>query len=132
MYGHGSHEKLRDLFLEVCDKNLVLFGDFNYRDIDWASNCCTNNASAESRLFLDCVNDCFVTQHVDFLTTDRSMLNLIFSKEPETVRDVQDLGFFFSSSDHKLICCSLAIDVTVDRGNTVSYTHLTLPTIYSV
>jgi len=94
VYGHGSHEKLRDLFLEVCDKNLVLFGDFNYRDIDWASNCCTNNASAESRLFLDCVNDCFVTQHVDFMTTDRSMLDLIFSKEPETVRDVQDLGFF--------------------------------------
>jgi len=44
------------------------------------------------------------------------MLNLIFSKKPKTVRDVQDLGFL-SSSDHKLICCSLAIDVTVDRGN---------------
>lgn len=116
VYGHGLHGKMRDLILEVCDKNFVLFGDFNYRDIDWTSNCCTNTASVDTRLFLDCVNDCFVTQHVDFTTTDRSTLDLIFSKEPELVRDVQDLGYF-SSSDHKLICCSLVTDVTVDKGS---------------
>jgi len=108
VYGNGIPENIRELVWEISCKNFVLFGDFNYRGIDWTHNCCDGTASVDSRLFLDCFNDCFVTQHVDFLTTDKSILDLIFSKEPDSVCNVQELGSF-GSSDHKLLVCNLDI-----------------------
>ena len=77
MYGYEIHDKIRNLVCEISNKNFVLFGYFNYRGIDWAVNCHDSNATVEARLFLDCVSDCFITQHVDFLTTDKSILDLI-------------------------------------------------------
>jgi len=85
VYGHGIHDNIRILVSEISSKNFVLFGDFRYRSIDSALNCYDSNVSLESRLFLDCVNDCFITQHVDFLTTNKLILNSIFSKEPDLV-----------------------------------------------
>lgn len=67
---------------------------------------CDSSVSAEARFFFDCINDCCLTQHVDFLTTDKPTLDLLFSGEPDLVCNVQDLGNF-SSSDHKLIFCNL-------------------------
>ena len=112
VYGYEIHDKIRNLVSEISNKNFVLFGDFNYRGIDWAVNCYDSNATVEARLFLDCVSDCFITQHVDFLTTDKSILDLILSKEPDLVCNVQDLGNF-GSSDHKLIFCNLGTDVDI-------------------
>ena len=43
------------------------------------NNSC-DTSSMESRLFLERVNKCFVTQHVTDLTTDNSVLDLICSK----------------------------------------------------
>ena len=42
-----------------------------------------NGASIEGRLFLECINECFVTQHVNFLTTDKSVLDLVLSRDPD-------------------------------------------------
>ena len=104
--GLGTRASVRELVSEISNKNFVLFGDFNYREIDWASNGCDSSESAEARFFFDCINDCCITQHVHFLTTDKSILDLFFSGEPDLVCNVQDLGNF-SSSDHKLIFCNL-------------------------
>ena len=57
-------------------------GDFNYKGIDWSNNC-SDNSSVDSRLFLECINKCFVTQHVMDFTTDNSLLDLIFSRDPD-------------------------------------------------
>ena len=51
------------------------------------NNSC-DTSSMESRLFLERVNKCFVTQHVTDLTTDNSVLDLIFSRDPDTVQNV--------------------------------------------
>ena len=40
------------------------------------------------------------------MATDKSILDLVFSKEPDLVCNVQELGNF-GSSDHKLIVCNL-------------------------
>jgi len=48
---------------------------------------------------------------VDFLTTDKSILDLIFSKVPDLVCNVQRLESF-GSSDHKLLFCNLDIEVS--------------------
>jgi len=68
--GYGIHDKIRKLVYEISIKNFVLFWHFNYRGLDRALNLCDSNVSVEGRLFMDCVSDCFVTQHVDFLTAD--------------------------------------------------------------
>ena len=65
VYGHIAHEQLRDLFLKISDRDFILMGNFNYKGIDW-SNKCSDNSSVDSRLFLECINKCFVTQHVIF------------------------------------------------------------------
>ena len=54
VYGYEIHDKIRNLVSEIS-KNFVLFGDFNYRGIDWVVNCYDSNATVEARLFLDCV-----------------------------------------------------------------------------
>ena len=69
VYGHIAHEQLRDLIQEVSNRDFILMGDFNYKRIDWTNNSC-DTSSMESRLFLERVNKCFVTQHVTDLTTD--------------------------------------------------------------
>ena len=55
-----THWFVRNLVCEISNKNFVLFGDFNYRGIDWAVNCYDSNATVEARLFLDCVSDCLL------------------------------------------------------------------------
>ena len=57
---------------------------------------------------LKCINECFVTQHVNFLTTDKSVLDLVVSRDPDIVSDVQVLGSF-ESSDRKLLGFNLNI-----------------------
>ena len=98
VYGHIAHEPLRDLIQEVSNRDFILMGDSNYKGIDWINNCC-DNSSVDSTLFLECVNKCFVTQHVTDLTTDNSVLDLILSMDPNMVDNVQVNGSFHTS-DH--------------------------------
>ena len=65
IYDVNLHEKLKELVCEVADKNLVLMGDFNYRNIDW-QQFCTNGGGTKEGKFLECVEDCLLTQHVHF------------------------------------------------------------------
>ena len=44
------HASVRELVSKISNKNFVLFGDFNYRGIDWASNRCDSSVSAELKL----------------------------------------------------------------------------------
>ena len=62
----------------------------------------------ESRLFLDRVNKCFVTQHVTDLTTDNSLLDLLFSRDPDMVQNVLVNGNFHTS-EHKLLSYNLNV-----------------------
>ena len=55
VYDHGIHENITELVREISSKNFMLFGDFNYRGIDWTCNCCDGTESVYSRLSLDCV-----------------------------------------------------------------------------
>ena len=53
------------------------------------------------RLFLQCLQEGFITQHVTNRTTERSLLDLILTNEPELVNEVENLGKF-ATSDHSL------------------------------
>jgi len=94
VYGYGAHKQLRDMIEEVSNRDFIFMGDFNYAGIDWINNCRDSCASIESRLFLDTVEKCFLTQNVKCLTTDKSVLDLITSTDPDLVCNVQVLGKF--------------------------------------
>jgi len=93
---------------EVADTNFMLMGDFNYRNINWRGNVCESCASVDTKMFMDCVQDLFLTRHVNCLTTDRSVLDLVLSKEPDLVYDVRNLGKL-ANSDHNWITWNVNI-----------------------
>ena len=74
IYDFDIHSELRKMLHEVADSNFMLMGDFNYRNINWRSNVCESCVSVDTKMFMDCVQDSFLTQHVNCLT-DRCVLD---------------------------------------------------------
>jgi len=102
VFGKDIHSKLRDMLLEVSNKNFILMGDFNYWHIDWIIGACETGAMEECRLFLECLQEGFITQHVTSRTTEISILDLVLTNEPELINEVENLGKF-ATSDHSLL-----------------------------
>lgn len=103
------------------------FSEFCVRNIDWVQ-CCNNGGGTEEGKFLECVEDCLLTQHVHCLTTDQSTLDLVFTREPELVSDVQDLGPF-ASSDHHLLTWAINRSYDVDRDSKKVYDYSKMDTV---
>ena len=80
-------------------------GDFNFPHINWDSLCVFDGASSITQLFLDAVQDAFLTQHVFQPTRHRigqvsSILYLIFTHGPYSVNNVIHLAPL-GHSDHE-------------------------------
>jgi len=102
VFGKDNRSQLRDMLLEVSNKNFILMGDFNYGHIDWSIGACETGATEECRLFSECLQEGFITQHVTSRTTERSILDLVLTNEPELINEVENLGKF-ATSDHSLL-----------------------------
>ena len=74
---------------EVHSKNLVLMGDFNYGNIDWNTLQPGLSATADTVIFLDCIEINCLTQHVKEPTRGTSILDLLITKDPDIVHEVQ-------------------------------------------
>jgi len=120
VYGHVINRQLRDLIQEASKSDFVLMWDFSCKGIDWINNYC-DNTSVDSRLFLECVNKCFVTQHV--ITTDNSTLDLILSRDPNMVDNFQVNGYF-NTSDHKIL--SYNLNITKDAKYRTDYKRMNI------
>jgi len=79
-------------------------------------------------LFFDTVEKCFLTPHVKCLTTDKLVLDLIISKDPDLVYNVQVLGNF-ENSDHKLLCRNLNIAKEAEDSIEVRYDYDKMDTV---
>ena len=108
-------------------KHTITMGDFNYRNINWDQPC-NNGGGIEESKFLDCVEDCLLTQHVRCLTTQQSILDLVFTQEPDLVSDVQDLGPF-DSSDHHLLTWVINRSYDVDQVSKKVYDYSNMDTV---
>lgn len=108
---HGSQVAgvLRDLLSEVHSKNLVLMGDFNYGNIDWNTLQPGHSATADTVLFLDCIEINCLTQHVKEPTRGTSILDLLITKDPDIVHEVQLLDTL-AASDHRMITWTVDIN----------------------
>ena len=94
-----TNESARQLIRELQPHNFLLMGDFNYPDIDWENY---EGGGPNSRMFLECLEDGFLTQHIKEPTRGQACLDLIISKEPDLVEEIEIQGNF-ASSDHNLI-----------------------------
>ena len=89
--------------LKKIPKGCVIVGDFNFSEIDWENN----SSTARSRVFLDTVNDLFLTQMLSFpAQKSGTMPDLILTDLPQSVIDIEDLGHL-RSSDHSMLKVNL-------------------------
>jgi len=87
-------------------------GDFNFSDIDWINSCTTNNANTDCKEFFQCIEDHFLTQHVSTPTRSQSLLDLVFTGDPDIISQsevIENLG----TSDHNMVTFQLHHDCHV-------------------
>jgi len=73
------------------DKRFVLIGDFNFPNIDWQIMQCLPTANKETQLFLNCIEDNFLVQHVNVPMRQNSILDLVISESLESVDEVKNI-----------------------------------------
>ncbi|PKU34849.1 mitochondrial fission process protein 1 [Limosa lapponica baueri] len=98
---HG--EPIDEVFLlqlqeALHSQALVLLGHFNHPDICWKSSTVS---CRQSRRFLECIGDNFLSQVIDSLTRGDAILDLMITKASELIGDVK-IGGSLGCSDHAL------------------------------
>ena len=86
---------------------LVLMGDFNFPDICWKYNTAQRK---QSKRFLECMEDSFLTQLVRDPTRGGALLDLLFTNRDGLVGDVK-VGDCLGQSDHGIVEFSVLGDV---------------------
>ena len=84
-----------------------IVGDFNFRDINWASWSTCHSDESKEQNFIETVRDCFLYQHNSENSRRRgndqpSLIDLIFTDELMQVSDVQHQAPL-GKSDHNVI-----------------------------
>ena len=121
IFGKDNHVHLRKLLSVVSRENCLIMGGFDYRNIEWRNGVCSSND--ETSKFLQCVNYCFLAQHVTSPTRGTSLLDLVMTTEPELLDEVIDFGCF-SNSDHRMLGWKLNLDYdSNNRGTRVKYNY---------
>ena len=85
------------LIRKVCaDKfsHLLIMGEFNYREINWVENSISMGDNHISSLFLECIRDSYLFQHVKEPTRSRennqlSILDLILTNEKNMIDSIE-------------------------------------------
>ncbi|RMC21758.1 hypothetical protein DUI87_02627 [Hirundo rustica rustica] len=98
---------------------LVLVGDFNLPDICWELNTAEKQ---QSRKFLECVEDNFLSQLVSKPTRGGTMLDLLFTNRDGLVGDVE-VGGRLGHSDHEIIEFSIIGEIrrTINKISTLDF-----------
>ena len=82
--------KMLDMIKEASkDDKILLVGDFNYKNIDWINHTVNGTKYSEPTKFYDCIQDCYLQQHVHEYTRHRgkdkpSTLDLLFTNLEQT------------------------------------------------
>lgn len=87
-------------------KTLIL-GDFNLPDINWNLNVGMEN---NSRKFVECFNDCFLSQVVDMPTRGNKILDLALVNDINIISSV-NVGETLANSDHNIIRLILNLEI---------------------
>ena len=100
-------EQIGKQILERCSNNrVVVMGDFNFPNIDWNI---PRVRGLDGEEFVRCVQEGFLTQHVDKPTRGEAVLDLVLANEPGQVSDLS-VGEHLGDSDHNSISFTLALE----------------------
>ena len=126
-----NNTNLCQLINSACNRgssHLLIVGDFNYSEICWESFTSSGSGNHPSWLLLDCLQNNFLYQLVDFPTRYRegqkpSLLDLIIVNEEGMISDI-DSRNPLGKSDHVVISFSLTcyMDET-DSSQTERYLY---------
>ena len=101
----ASSKRVSNIIEAACqrNKNVIIAGDFNYKEIDWANEYAHPDKKYLTH-FLNKLKDCFLYQHVTEPTRYRAnetpnLLDLILSSEEGMVQDLEYLPAL-GESDH--------------------------------
>ena len=118
-----STKKVCDLILSAyqSNSNLIIAGDFNFKEIDWENECWPINKS-HLGYFIETIQDCYLYQHVSEPTRFRAndvpnLLDLVMSSEEGMIQNVSThppLG----ESDHLVI----TFNVVQSQHATIGFT----------
>jgi len=104
--GPDNNDNLYQLLHEVSKDHYLLMGDFNFPDVNWHNHAVNEDASSDRTDFFDCVNDCFLSQHVLQPTRSNSILDLVLTREPHLVSNVEVMEYL-GNSDHNMVTFSV-------------------------
>ena len=87
--------------------DIIMFGDFNYKNIDWLNHVANTHSTVSEKKFVSNLQDNLLTQHVTFPTRARgtdipSTLDLVISTNDsiDNIFNLSPLG----KSDHSVYC----------------------------
>ena len=125
--------QLRQLLREVCGSHVLIMGDFNYPDVDWSSGSVAASVHSSVAEFVHTLEDCFLAQHVLVPTRGDSILDLILTRDPDLVSDVNTLHPL-GNSDRNMILFTvhLECDIAVVKKEIRDYKHGDYDTIRSI
>ena len=119
--GDENNEALLDILRTACFKenpsHILICGDFNLPGIDWDdAPSTTQGPDSLNSKFIDCIQDCFLWQHVTQATHQRgaqaaNILDLIFTNEENMVSNL-DIQAPVGKSHHNVLLFDLQCYVT--------------------
>ena len=98
--------ELKNVLKEVSTKHVLIMGDFNYADIDWQVGAACHPLTQSTVEFAQTIEDCFYTQHVLCPTRGSAILDIVLSRDPDLVSNVNVLHSL-DNSDHNMISFSV-------------------------
>ena len=87
----------------IDNQNILLLGDYNFRNIDWVKGTCSRTIEQE---FIDTINDNQLQQIIDIPTRGENILDLAFIEDVSAVQDYYTLPPL-GNSDHQIVAVEL-------------------------
>ena len=103
--GHNYVETLCASFNQVQVRDCIIVGDFNFRDIDWQD---FEGHSPSSRLFLQCLQDNYMTQLVEEPTRNKYINDLVITSNSDLIDSVI-VSDAFPYTDHKTLTVNVKL-----------------------
>ena len=107
--------------------SLLITGDFNMKDIDWESCSTIHSEGHHETMFIECLRDNFLFQHVNHFTRcrndqARNILDLIISKDENNV-EITEILPSLGCSDHVTLLFDFLCDFQEISTGTSSYKY---------
>ena len=111
-----NSQRLNDLIRSTasCRENLLIFGDFNYPDIDWVIEASKKGEGHATTEFMKAIKDSYLIQHQQEITRfiageKPSIVDLIFTNREEMITDTSTQAGL-GKSDHLCLYFTLNME----------------------